>query len=575
MIVCKKCGYEGTYTGDPCPECGEVFSLNKNDIAEQLSALSIAEDERDYESMLESLHILADVGHTASEREYARILERGELLPRDLNRAMLYFKRAAEKNDAYAAYRYSRLASRESNEASWFWLMFSAILGCKESYPEVAEGFSARGYEEDALYFYALAAACDDVSSIAQVAKRYYNGIGTEPSPAYAKWYMDKLTIPPIYAIKLAYNLRRERAEEPPMLTLKNYNGLLRRLVKAADANGFTTARMRLSEILSERGDTDAMVYVAESNIKNGSFAEGMRLLAVAADAGNIDAHLKLADVYIDGKLAERDLSLAVRHLISAGELGSYLGYERAGDVYCSGEREIRNVNRGLELYDLASVLGSASARETSEMIKSEREHLYNSAPALAPRDAFSAFMRSADMGYYPSMMKLAECFEQGLGTKINRYGAYYWYKKASEFDEAEAFFALGRCYADGIGVDRDFKAARAAFIRAERLGCKSAHGEVIALLDRKLKKSARALYSKAMRLIHLSKYEPAYELLEISSELKYPKAIYTLGCLYEFGKGVPCDRERAYAMYEEAYALRFRDPRARYKLVILKMVKR
>jgi TPR repeat protein len=61
---------------------------------------------------------------------------------------------------------------------------------------------------------------------------------------------------------------------------------------------------------------------------------------------------------------------------------------------------------------------------------------------------------------------------------------------------------------------------------------------------------------------------------LSLAVELEYPKAIYSLGCLYEFGMGVPTDKERAYAMYERAYSLLFRDPRSKFKLSILKRAK-
>ena len=73
---------------------------------------------------------------------------------------------------------------------------------------------------------------------------------------------------------------------------------------------------------------------------------------------------------------------------------------------------------------------------------------------------------------------------------------------------------------------------------------------------------------------MYSGKYSLSVKMLEVSAELKHAKAIYTLGCLYEFGFGVPADKERAYAMYDSAYSLRFRDPRSKYKQKILKMAK-
>ena len=51
-------------------------------------------------------------------------------------------------------------------------------------------------------------------------------------------------------------------------------------------------------------------------------------------------------------------------------------------------------------------------------------------------------------------------------------------------------------------------------------------------------------------------------------------RATYTLGCFYEFGLGVTCDKDMAYELYEEAFRNKFRDPRASYKLIVLKLIK-
>ena len=49
--------------------------------------------------------------------------------------------------------------------------------------------------------------------------------------------------------------------------------------------------------------------------------------------------------------------------------------------------------------------------------------------------------------------------------------------------------------------------------------------------------------------------------------------AEYT-GTMGNIGIGVEVNKDFAYALYEDAYRLKFRDPRAKYKLRILKMVR-
>ena len=93
--------------------------------------------------------------------------------------------------------------------------------------------------------------------------------------------------------------------------------------------------------------------------------------------------------------------------------------------------------------------------------------------------------------------------------------------------------------------------------------------------LKNKLRKTTDRLYSTAMRLIYMRKFGAAVDFLNTAMDVaNHSKAIYTLGCFYEFGIFLPCNKELAFSLYEKAYALGFRDPRANYKLKVLKMIR-
>lgn len=572
MITCKNCGYQEEYSGEYCSKCGKLHSFDEKDVKDRLSALDDALKRKTYAEALECYRILADCGYTPAEVEYAKILEKGQLCQRNLDMAMEYFFRAAEKHDAYAAYKYSRLATRENDVSARFWLIYSAILGCEEAYPVVAEEFAELGYEEDAHYYYSLAASCDDVYSIVTVAKRYFNGIGTKKSEEYAKWYMDKLKIPPIYAIKLAYKLRTVKAKEPPLPVLKNYCGLLRRMIIQAKKGGFNTARFHLTEILAERGDTDAVAMTGEALIKGDgckqNFAEGLKLLTKAAAQKNVLANTVLGNLYIDGKYTDRNINLAIRHYKDAGE------YEIVGDIFYTGGDIERNIAKAVEFYTLAAESGVQSAREKAEKIVRERKSLYEKANSQNPEEKFRLYALSADMGYTPAMLKLADAFKNGIGTVKNRKRAFLFYKRAAQLCDVDALLPLAECYSTGYGTKLDFGAARTLLTEAERCGVEGARAKIIKLMDRKMKKLSDRIYSLSVRLIFKKKFSEAKRYLDIAADLIHPKAIYTLGCLYEFGIGTDCDKDMAFSLYEKAYALSFRDPRASYKLKILKMVK-
>ena len=190
------------------------------------------------------------------------------------------------------------------------------------------------------------------------------------------------------------------------------------------------------------------------------------------------------------------------------------------------------------------------------------------------PEEAFRLYAISCAMGHMPATFKLAECYLAGIGTKKNRHGAFFWYKKALEMGEDKALIPLALCYVNGVGVNRNYVAARELFVRADRLGDRRANRYLVDMMSKKAKKLADGFYSAAMRLIYSGKINLAVKRLEVAAELRHPKAIYTLGCMYEFGMGVECDKEAAYALYEKSFNLLFRDPRAKYKLKVLKMLK-
>ena len=580
MIICKHCNTKTEYNGNPCPACGKKILLDSGELAEILAEQKKAIKERRPEDALRTYKRLASEGYAEAEIAYAEIFESGSLAERNLNLATEYYKRAAEKNNAYAAYKYSRLLTRENDESARFWLIYSSILGCTESYPVTAEEFESRGKEEQAHYFYALAAECKDTESIVKMAKRYYNGIGTEQNASYAKWYMDKLRIPPIYAIKLAYKLRREVAEEPPTPLPKDYDTLLRGLRARAREYGFKTAHMRLSEILSERGDIDAATFIGTSMLYgNGcekNVTEGLRLLTKASAHGRADAHVALGDFYVLGNEGESNPTEALRHYEAAGEQKCAEGYYKAAKLFHTGAMP-RSIKSAVKLYEMAAALGMSEAENEANAIKRERESLYRDAikgKASSPEEIFDMLSRSADLDYAPAAYGVGLCLEYGKGVKKSRHGAYLAYQKGAELGSAEATFRIGLCYANGFGTNRNFSLARAALIKAERSGVKDASAAIHNLMHKKIKKLAHASYSAAMRLFHQRKFDLAKNRLEIAAELSHPKAIYTLGCLYEFGIGTKCDKELAYSLYEKSFALLFRDPRARYKLSILRVFK-
>ncbi len=581
MIFCKKCGYEGVYTGSSCPGCGvklEFSESEKNDL--WLKAIA-AKEAGDYETVIENYRILSDNGHTEAEREYARLLERGGVVPRNIDAAMDYFYRAAKKNDAFSAYKYSRLVSRLSDVSGKFWLAYSAVIGCAAAYFQTAEDYAAEGRNEWANYYYYLAALGDDVDAIVKLATRYYNGDGIEKSWEYAKWYMDKLTFPPIYALKLAYKLRTVQSKEAPKITCRDYDMLIRNLIAKAKKYSFDAPVLNLLNILAERGDADAMTELGDLHLEGRgtkkSASEAVRIYTRSAASGNPDAYMKLGNLYFEGTIIQRNYNIALSCFDKAAKLGCYKAYETMGDIYHSTEFLGRDIATAYKYYKLGADGGVESSKEKADAISDARRSYYyhaNAVEEMTPDEAFRGYAISTAMGYSPAAVKLAECYALGIGTERDRREAFRWYKKAADDECDLAYFPLGICYARGLGIAFNGSLAMKYLSMAKAAGEDRAQAEMQRLFNNKKKSVARKLYSTAMRLIHLKKFSVAAQYLEMAVDFEHAKATYTLGCLYEFGRGVKCDKARAYNLYDLATKFAFADPRSKYKLSVLKMLK-
>ena len=581
MIRCNKCGYEGAYYDALCPECKHRFELTPDEITDKVREISEAEKKKHYETVAEGHHILADLGRTESQMAYAEMLERGDCVLRDLDAAMSYYHMAAEKNDPLGAFRYSRLAERTSDRAASFWLAYSAALGCVDAYLRVAERFAESGDDTLANYYYAMAAAYDDTDAIVTLAKRYYTGIGAEQNLPYAKWYMDKLLLPPIYAIKMAYKLRSVKAQDPGIPIHPCYTTMLRRLAIKAKSYGFDKQYHYLCGLLSDEGDLEARTVLgtlyAEGRGCEANVDLALSLLESAASNGSADAYRYLGDIYVGDVLLPKDTDRAFKYYGRAAELGMTDVYEMMGDLFNDGKTVPRDVVKAIELYELGAKEGHQSAREKADALKDEREKLFalgHSLKESSPEQSFRAFAISASMGYVRAYKEIAHAFFNGSGIKKNRRQAYLWFEKAVEAKDTEALFELGLCYSRGIGTAFDFKSAVNTLSYAARLGNERAKAELERIMENKRRHLLGKVYSDAMSMIHQKKPWEAARLLAMLERYGHAKAIYTLGCLNEFGLGIPTDRTRASELYERAFELKFRDPRAVYKLRILKMTR-
>ncbi len=582
MVFCKVCGYEGAYTSKLCPVCKQELKLSESEISEIRNNIELAKKHKETETVIEGYHILADLGDTEGEREWARLLEKGDGVSQDIDLAMDFYRRAAEKFDSLSAYKYSELLSRINDTVSRFWLEFSAFLGYERAYLDAAKSHISRGESAYANHYLYLAAIYDDVDAIVMLSERYYKGEGIEKSPEIAKWYMERLNFPPLHALRLSLKLRSFKAKEAPNISLRDRRELAINLLGKANKLQLSHPVFFLTSYLFEEGDVREGVALGEMYLtgfgtKQNSH-QGMRCLSRAAASGNAKAYMSLGKIYLEGIHTERNTRLAIEYLEKAASLGLGEAYEQLGDVYHNAALEYFSIPTALSFYQKGAAQGSYGARKKADKILSIREQFYKKAlecANISPEESFKNRIAGAAMGHPGAKILLAEAYARGIGTKPDRAEAFALWKSAADDDFDRAYLPLGLCYAYGFGVAFDFDKALKALSIADRRGEGKARGEVRRLLENKKRALAKKFYSTAMRLIYLGKFNTAKNYLEAASDLMLSKAIYTLGCLYEFGKGTSTDKAEAYRLYDKADKSGFSDNRSKYKLTILKMLKK
>lgn len=188
---------------------------------------------------------------------------------------------------------------------------------------------------------------------------------------------------------------------------------------------------------------------------------------------------------------------------------------------------------------------------------------------------AVEYFEQAAELGYKEAIEILADWYHNGIGVEYNLYEAYkwferlanledndaccilgnicseeldipnydeavYWYKKAVELGNYDAYYPLGYCYEYGLGVKADSERSQEYYIEAFLAG----YEDAIEAIDSDL------IYKKGYSIYRQKKYAESLRYLKIAAELGNVEANYLLGYFYDFGYGVKINYEKAYDYY-------------------------
>ncbi|MHB8253127.1 MAG: SEL1-like repeat protein [Acidiferrobacter sp.] len=195
---------------------------------------------------------------------------------------------------------------------------------------------------------------------------------------------------------------------------------------------------------------------------------------------------------------------------------------------------------------------------------------------ATDPVRAFGVVQELARQDMLDAIVLLAQAYETGVGTPVDKAAATQWYRRAydvgppamkqqitrreayelrekdpvralgmfhelAEQDDSYAMLRLAWAYWQGQGTPIDKAAAEHWYRRA----CESNEETV----------KRQANYYCGVLLEEQQRYAEAYEMFSSGAALEYAPALLRLGRLYLKGRGVSRDRNRAITLYEQAAA--------------------
>ncbi len=576
-MKCKKCGYEWSPHGENmnCPSCQTGNGLTHSERQALWDKVHASEKIKDAKTRALSLLALAEQGDSKAEYEYAECLYRGAGVKQSSDEALLWYKAAASKMHPTAAYRLA-LCLKDGKAVGveaqvLFWLRVGAELGDPNAAAELSrmyeEGDGVAPSHRHAILWLMRAARAGHTASAFALVKMYASGEGVEKNPEAARYFASLIPSPNVLQKLYILKLGKGDASEPTDIDLSLSHAESMAVARAAMSAAEYEIAANLYYVLSVKGDAYAGYALALCYEKGNGVpkneAEARRRYALAAQKGCAEAFVKLGDCAKDGIGGEVDLALALSSYEKGAEAGNADACFAAAEAYKNGTLTEAKLPVALRYYKKAASLGHTGAEEEAEKIEDAVKTVYEKGLASLnasdyPR-AYRSLSLASEMGHAGAAYLLGTMFEEGRGVAVDYKKAAEAYRTAASAGNIAAIYRLGILYSEGKGVLCDYAAANKLLAPLAKKNYEKAAAVVEELRRRKHKKAAQKIYSVSSVLYRRGDVTEAIRFRMMAAKLGNARAMFMLGCHFEFGDGLPMDREKAAAWYARAQKAGFR----------------
>lgn len=288
----------------------------------------------------------------------------------------------------------------------------------------------------------------------------------------------------------------------------------------------------------AEKGDTDAMLEVANIHYENISYAQALEWYKKAADKGSALANFKIGYLYDNGEGVKKDYKLAMESYKIAEEKKLPEAMAAIGWLYYNGHGVKKDKARAIEYFKTVLPIYKEKADKGDITAMQGISAFYLQGEVL-PKDFAKSFewsMKAANAGSARSMCEVGLYYQLGYGVKKDYEKSVEWMIKSAGRGFSFAMMCLGGAYYSGIGVTKNDAKAIEWLLKA------ADHGNAEAMVN------AGVFYFQGIGVPANS--EKGVALFLQAADRGNMDALVTLGNAYRDATGVP----RSYAKAKECY---------------------